>query len=135
MTTYNCTPHSVEVFAPSSFVGLEQKNPTTFLAKETVGEAIASFPPEGQPIRIATQTIDSSESIEEGIPLVETSYGELSGIPEGATEEDWFIVSLPAQSMARAANHRLAHRMIAPYKVVRSTDNGSLVLGCMGFTK
>jgi hypothetical protein len=132
---YNCTPHFVDVFTEAQFVELEQKNPTTFLAKETKGEAIASFPPEGEAIRIATQTIDSLESIEEGIPLVETSYGELSGIPEGATEEDWFIVSLPAQSMARAANHRLAHRMIAPYKVVRSIDNGSLVLGCMGFTK
>jgi hypothetical protein len=66
--------------------------------------------------------------------MVATEYGELTGVPEGVTQDDRLIVSLPAKSTAVAAGHPLAGQMVSPYKVVRSRGNGSLVLGCMGFT-
>lgn len=131
MTFINLTPHSVEVFREDQFTGLEQVNQTTWVADGVEGKPVAEFRPEGL-LRISTETVDT-ESVE-GIPMVATEYGELTGVPENVGENDLLIVSLPAKSMATAACHSLAKKMVSPYKVVRSRENGSLVLGCMGFT-
>ena len=132
MELINLTPHSVEVYSEDQFIGLEQVNPTTWVANSVEGEPIASFPSVGC-LRIQTQTVEG-DVLEGGIPTVKTEYGELTGVPEGLGENDLMIVSLPVQSMAKQADPLLASRMVAPYKVVRSTENGSIVLGCMGFT-
>ncbi len=137
MKVFNCTPHAIQIYSPADFVGLEQVNPTSWVADGVEGEPIAEYHPEDAPVRIATKTVAAT------IPgvihvlgeVVATEYGELTGVPEGFNPlQDWLIVSLPAQSMARQAGHPLASRMLAPYKVVRSRANGSVVLGCMGVT-
>ncbi len=128
----NLTPHIINVFSEDQFVNLEQANPTTWVADGVVGQAVAEYPSKGV-ARIAPITTDD-DSIE-GIPVVKTTYGEAVGIPEGIGPDDILIVSLPMQSMAKESGHPLAAQMVSPYKVVRSRQNGSLVLGCMGFTR
>jgi hypothetical protein len=133
MTVINLTPHSVEVYAENQFVNLEQINPTTWVADSVEGEPIASYESQGVArISVSTQVLPSELPGE----TVTTSYGEATGIPENVEEGNGnvLIISLPMKSMAVAANHPLASQMVSPYKVVRSRENGSLVLGCMGFT-
>ena len=137
MAIINLTPHSVEVYGPEQFVGLEQVNPTTWVADSVDGEPVASYESQGV-ARISTseQIIEEPEDCQDefaGMLLVQTTYGEATGIPE-VTGQDHFIVSLPMKSMAVQANLEAAPYMVSPYKVVRSKQNGSLVLGCMGFT-
>lgn len=131
MAFINLTPHAVQVFAETQFVGLEQVNPMTWVADGVEGVAIAEYSSKGL-LRISTKTVEA-EAVE-GVPMVATEYGDLTGVPESVSEDDLLIVSLPAKNMAMAAGHPLAGRMVSPYKVVRSRENGSLVLGCMGFT-
>lgn len=132
MAFINLTPHSVEVYLENAFEGLKQVNPTTWVADSVYSEqAIGIFPSQGS-ARIATSTID--KGMVDLIPVVATSYGEAQGIPDNVSPDDVLIVSLPMQSMAKASGHPLASQMVAPYKVVRSAENGSVVLGCMGFT-
>ena len=128
----NLTPHSIEVYPASSFSGLEQVNPTTWVADcVDKTQAIATYESQGV-ARIQTTTKEL-QAINE-VPMVTTTYGEATGIPSGFYRDTKIIVSLPMQSMARASNHPLANVMVAPYQVVRQKDNGSVVLGCMGFT-
>lgn len=130
MRVINLTPHSVQVFSESQFVNLEQVNPTTWVADSVEGTPLAEYKSEGLArISVSTEVIESELPGE----TVTTSYGEATGIPE-VEEGDVLIVSLPMKSMAVAANHPLASQMVSPYKVVRSRENGSVVLGCMGFT-
>ena len=131
MRVINLTPHSVQVFSTNQFVNLEQTNPTTWVADGVEGDPVANYESQGL-VRISVST----EPVESLLPgeTVTTSYGEATGIPENVEEEDVLIVSLPMKSMAVAASHPLANQMVSPYKVVRSRENGSLVLGCMGFT-
>jgi hypothetical protein len=131
MKVINLTPHSVEVYFASQFTNLEQSNPTTWIADGVEGEPIAAYPSQGI-ARISVTT----ESIDSGLPgeTVATTYGEATGIPENLDGFEVLIVSLPMQSMAKQANLNEAPQMVAPYKVVRSRANGSVVLGCMGFT-
>lgn len=131
MSFINLTPHSVQVFDEAQFAGLEQINPTTWVADSVKGEPIADFKSAGV-LRISTETVELNPV--KGVPMVATKYGQLTGVPEGVTPDDRLVVSLPAKSMAQAAGHPLAGQMVSPYKVVRSRENGSLVLGCMGFT-
>jgi hypothetical protein len=132
MAFINLTPHSVQVFAESQFNGLEQVNPTTWVADSVEGAPVVEFQSAGN-LRIATKTV-KQPSID-GVLMVTTEYGKLVGLPDDAIKpEDRLIVSLPTKSMAVAANYSLAGQMVSPYKVVRSRKNGSLVLGCMGFT-
>jgi hypothetical protein len=135
MSVINLTPHSVEVYAQSQFINLEQTNPTTWVADGVKGIPLASYDSEGV-ARIDTKVshVAASDSCHLPGQIVVTEYGEASGIPEGTTNQDTLIVSLPMKSMAVASGHPLARVMISPYKVVRSRSNGSLVLGCMGFT-
>lgn len=130
----NLTPHKVQVYSESQFVGLGQTNPTTWVADAVQGNPVAEFESEGA-ARIATSVVQLPSV--DGIPMVATEYGEASGIPESLSlekQEVVLIVSLAMQSMAKMANHPLASRMVVPYKVVRSRENGSLILGCMGFS-
>ena len=128
----NLTPHSIEVYPAAAFVGLEQVNPTTWVADSVdKTQAIATYESQGV-ARIQTTTKEL-QAINE-VPMVTTTYGEATGIPSGFYRDTKIIVSLPMQSMARASNHPLANVMVAPYQVVRQKDNGSVVLGCMGFT-
>ena len=82
-------------------------------------------------IAVTTEPCDAVD----GIPSVITVYGDAVGIPSNIQDDDILIVSLPMQSMAKSSGHPLASQMVCPYKVVRSAENGSLVLGCMGFTR
>ena len=127
----NLTPHSFEVYQEDQFLNLEVVSPTSIIADGVEGEPLVSLASSGS-IRIATSTVPSM--LFEGIPTVITMYGEATGIPEGITSEDTLIVSLPAQSMAKAANHHLAPQMASPMKVVRLRSNTSTVLGCMGIS-
>ena len=131
MSFINLTPHAVQVYKEAQFVGLEQVNPTTWVADGVQGKPVAEFESAGI-LRISTETVGQLPI--DGVPMVATKYGELTGAPEGVMQNDRLIVSLPAKSMAVAAGHPLAGQMVSPYKVVRSRENGSLVLGCMGFT-
>ena len=128
----NLTPQWSEVYPAAAFVGLEQVNPTTWVADSVdKTQAIATYESQGV-ARIQTTTKEL-QAINE-VPMVTTTYGEATGIPSGFYRDTKIIVSLPMQSMARASNHPLANVMVAPYQVVRQKDNGSVVLGCMGFT-
>lgn len=132
MAYINLTPHSVEVYTENAFEGLEQVNPTTWVADSVyTDQPIGVFPSNGS-ARISTQAVDNG--MVGTIPTVKTTYGEAQGIPDDVADDDILIVSLPMQSMAKASGHPLADRMVAPYRVVRSRANGSQVLGCMGFT-
>ena len=131
MAIINLTPHSVQVYTPEQFVGLEQVNPTTWVADGVDGAPIAEYESAGV-ARIAVKT----EKIHSDLPgeTVTSVYGAATGLPTNQKPGDVMIVSLPMQSMARQAEIPGAYRMVAPYKVVRSRANGSVVLGCMGFT-
>lgn len=129
----NLTPHTVNVYTENAFEGLTQVNPTTWSADSVYTEqAVGVFESEGC-ARIATSTIE----LEQGpgnIPMYSTEYGAAVGVPD-CDADDILIVSLPMLSMMKASGHERAHQCVSPYKVVRSSENGSIVLGCMGFTK
>jgi ABC-type uncharacterized transport system YnjBCD substrate-binding protein len=131
MTVLNLTPHSVQVFSAEQFVNLEQVNPTTWVADSVEGEPLANYESQGV-ARISTSTAPKLNDSLAG-QVVETVYGEITGL-EMAQPGDTLIVSLPTKSMATAAGLVAAKYMVSPYKVVRSRANGSVVLGCMGFT-
>ena len=130
MKLVNLTPHSIEVYVADQFEGLEQVNPTTWVADGVSGVPILARVSRGS-LRISTSAIESDPV--EGVPIFQTSYGDLTGLPE-ETEGCLFIVSLPAQSMAKQSGHPLSNRMVAPYQVVWLKSNSSTVLGCMGLT-
>ena len=131
MKIINLTPHSVEVYLESQFVNLEQANPTTWFADEVVGDPLGHYPSEGVARMVVTTAVVKSSVIPGEV--VKTVYGDPIGIPEDRGW-DYLLVSLPMQSMCKSAELDCAGQMISPYKVVRSRHNGSLVLGCMGFT-
>lgn len=135
MAVINLTPHSVQVYGQDQFVNLEQVNPTTWVADAVSGDPIEAYLSHGV-ARIDTKVshVSASDSCHLPGQVVVTEYGAATGIPEWTTEQDTLIVSLPMKSMAAASGHPLARVMVSPYKVVRSRANGSLVLGCMGFT-
>lgn len=127
----NLTPHSIQVFAPDAFVGLVQKNATTWVANGTYGDPIIDLPSVGcARISVCTESVGESD----GVPLYATVYGDAIGVPDSVDDGDLLVVSLPMMSMAKASKHPLANRMVCPYGVVRSASDGSLVHGCMGFT-
>ena len=131
MKVINLTPHAVQVYRQDQFINLEQSNPTTWVADGVEGEPIAQYESSGA-ARISTNT----QSIQSLLPgeVVETQYGEATGIPADLNGTETLIVSLPMQSMAKQANLPSKGQMVAPYKVVRNRDNMSQVIGCMGFT-
>jgi hypothetical protein len=128
----NLTPHAIAVYAESQFVGLTQKNPTTWVASGVEGTPIAEYEAEKKSARIEVSTVPIASPLPGD--TVQSVYGAATGIPESITSADILIVSLPMQSMAKAAGLPSAPQMVAPYKVVRDAGNGSIVLGCMGFT-
>ncbi len=131
MTVMNLTPHAVYVYDASQFEGLEQPNPTTWLADGVTGKPKAEYPSDGV-ARISTSTKPLNSSLPGEV--VETAYGKASGLPLNLDGTEALIVSLPMQSMARQAGLKASEKMVAPYKVVRLRSNPSQVLGCMGFT-
>ena len=136
MCYINLTPHDIDVFTETAFQGLTQVNPTTWVADSVShGQSVAAFPPSVKGgARIATKTIALPHGPGD-IPMVATEYGEAIGIPDNVQPEDILIVSLPMLSMMKASIHPLAGQCVSPYKVVRCSNNGSMILGCMGFTK
>lgn len=135
MAVVNLTPHSVEVYSAHQFVNLEQLNPTTWVADGVEGAPLAAYPSQGL-ARVATKT-----SPVEGLwikgEVVRTVYGQITGLDDLGVFDvnvDLIIVSLPTKQAAIDTKHELADCMVSPYKVVRDRTNGSLVLGCMGFT-
>lgn len=134
MTVINLTPHAVQVYEESQFINLEQVNPTTWVADGVKGEPLANYESQGV-ARISVETTVIQHWNEDLCgELVETQYGSATGIPDNLDYNEALIVSLPMQSMAKAAGLDTAGLMVAPYKVVRDRANGSIVLGCMGFT-
>jgi hypothetical protein len=129
---YNLTPHSIDIYPEDAFVNLIQKNPTTWVA-DSVDKVLRKVYDSHGTARIAVFT-EPCEAID-GVPSVFTVYGDALGIPANIQPEDVLIVSLPMQSMAKASGHPLSSQMVCPYKVVRLAANGSVVLGCMGFTR
>ena len=127
----NLTPHVVHVYGAEQFQGLEQTNPTTWVADGVSGAPIAEYRSNGV-ARISTST----QEMQSALPgeTVETRYGDATGIPADLVGTEVLIVSLPMQSMAKQAGLNEASQMVAPYKVVRNRANMSQVLGCMGFT-
>ena len=132
MTIRNLLPHSADFYSESAFQGLEQINPSTWVADSVEGPALLSIPSEGM-LRISTSTTEAEPIA--GIPTVVTAYGAVTGVPEDVSPDDVLVVSLPALSMAVAARHWLVRQMVAPHKVVRQRGNTGTVLGAMGLTK
>lgn len=130
---FNLTPHSIDVYPEDAFVGLVQVNPTTWTAESVIEAMCYKVYPSVGSCRIKTSTVEIHAI--DGVPSVATEYGALEGIPYKATLEDTLIVSLAAQSMAKASGSEWATTMVAPYKVVRLASNTSQVLGCMGFNR
>ena len=137
MKIINLTPHSISVFSAEQFTNLERLDATTWIADGTQGEALAFYPTPEVAARIST----SVKEVESDLPgeVVETTYGEATGIPENVSNLDFLIVSLPTKSMAVGSGHPRACQMYSPYKVVRLRgEDGKgtgTVLGCMGFTR
>jgi len=130
---YNLTPHSVDIFEESAFVNLNSINATTLVADGVVEENLILKLSSIGNLRIKTATLTVDMGLE--FPTVKTEYGELEGLPPiDFKEEDILIVSLPTQSMCRAAQHPLSFQMATPYRVVRLKTNTSHVLGCMGLS-
>lgn len=132
----NLTPHSIQVYDLAQFKGLKEVNPTTLTADSVVGNPILDLPSEGVARIECSVEQDGSH---DGIPMFKTKYGSLTGITSShillSSDEDvLFVVSLPTKGMAQQAGHPLASKMVSPFRVVRSSENGSIVLGCMGFT-
>jgi len=132
----NLTPHAVQIYAEAQFTNLEQINPTTWVADGVEGEPLQSFPSDG--VARLTTSVEPQPSLFLKGEVVRTMYGQITGLPDMCDLKpgdcDYFIVSLPLQSGAKAMGHLLSERLVCPYKVVRSRANGSLVLGAMGFT-
>lgn len=138
MAIYNCTPHVIEVFQETAFVGLEQLNATTWVADSVDPSGIvASFPSVGI-ARITVKTFPGEailvNLLGDRVRTVKTFYGELEGIPSNVQDGDILIVSLPTQTAAFSKGHPLATQMCTPYKVVRLRNNTSTVLGCCGLS-
>ena len=133
MSFINLTPHDITVFKEEQFEGLVQERPTVWKADKVCGESLLRIKSSGE-VRIDTKT-ETLPSLG-GVPMLKTEYGDLSGIPEDIEieDQDVLIVSLPTKSNAQQSQHPLAGQMVSPYGVVRAKENGSLVLGCMGFT-
>ena len=126
----NLTPHKISIFKESDFKNLKQINPTTWTADSVQGVGI-SFESQGVArIQTTTKSVESQTDFE----LVKTEYGDLEGIPDGVENYDIIIVSLPTKSNAATSGNTLAEKMVSPYKVVRDSENGSIILGCMGLT-
>lgn len=126
----NLTPHSVQVYSSESFVGLEQTNPTTWLADAVEGSPIATYESNGV-ARVKVSSADDEPIA--GVPTVKSIYGSIEGLPE-YQDGVFYIVSLPLISAALNTG-RTTKDLLSPYQVVRSRSNGSLVLGCMGFAR
>ena len=126
--------HDVNVFPQEAFTCLEQVNETLWVA-DGVDQALelAVYPTAGMSARISTDVEAVKNSCLPG-EVVKTTYGELTGIPEGIGPDDTLIVSLPTKTMAHSSGHPMAKQMVSPYKVVRLRSNTSQVLGCMGFS-
>ena len=131
MTYVNLTPHAIHVFSATQFVGLKQINQTTWVADGVEGSPVLEIQSSGC-ARISVQTEETVDG--DGVIIAQSTYGDAVGIPADVSPDDVLVVSLPMQSMARASGYPLAAQMVAPYKVVRSASNGSIVLGAMGFT-
>lgn len=130
MTIINLTPHAIQVYAQESFEGLEKTNPTTWLADSVEGQPLLLVESSGM-ARVKVATVDADPI--DGVPTVTSQYGEIEGLPE-FQDGTFYVVSLPTVSAA-IANGRTTADLLTPYQVVRSRANGSLVLGCMGFSR
>ena len=130
MEYINLTPHCISIYTENQFVGLKQINPTTWVADSVEGHPVLDIPSRG----CARISVDTEENVVNGLLIAHSTYGDAVGLPNKVDPNNVLVVSLPMQSMAKASRHPLAAQMVAPYKVVRSADNGSIVLGAMGFT-
>lgn len=133
MSVINLTIHSVQVYKPEQFIELEQVKPTTWLADGVEWSPLRDYPSSGYEARIAVSEKVTQEV--DGVPCVETTYGEVTGLPQDLDPEATLLVSLPTASMAKSAGHPLASRMVSPKGVVRLRSDTSVILGCMGFTR
>ena len=109
----NLTPHTV-----------------TLLGGE--GNLIAEFPPEGLARAEQFDTVVDRVEVEgETIEVVETSFGELSGLPEPDGETKYIVSFVAAQAAKHAG--RSTEDLIVTSGPVR--DEGGQVIGCRRFAR
>lgn len=131
MNFINLTPHQITVYKLDQFENLEQLNTTNWIADGIIGDPVLKLESKGS-LRISTEA-KLAENLN-GIPIMETKYGEIVGIPDNYNGEV-MVVSLPTLSMAKQSNHELADKMVSPYQIVRLRSKASTVIGCIGFTR
>lgn len=130
MTIVNLTPHAIHVYDEAQFINIEKTSPTTLVADGVEGSPVLEIPSTGQArVKVATVQADPVD----GIPTVTTQYGDIEGLPDYESGT-FYVVSLLTISAA-VKNGRTTVDLLAPNGVVRSRANGSLVLGCTGFTR
>jgi hypothetical protein len=129
----NLTPHTITIYTPNQFTNLEWDGKTCYYADGVEGYPVLSLPSEGT-ARIYQQTTLSNFD-KDGVPLWITYYGDLE-FPDNFVwgDDEILVVSLFTKMNAHASEHPTAKYMATPFGVVRSRENGSLVLGFQGLT-
>ena len=132
MKYINLTPHVISIYTSTQFVGLKQTNSTNWVADGVKGNPILEVESSGcARISVCTEEIGI---VGDGVLIAHSTYGDAVGFPSDVTQDDVLIVSLRLQLRAKMIEHPLAKQLVSPYKVVRSADDGNIVLGAMGFT-
>ena len=108
ITFINLTPHSIAV--------------------RDVGEAVVVFPASGVIARVGTSWTEVANC--GNFKSYEVSYTGIEGLPSIAGDEEAFIVSAMVMEAAKAANHPLLARLLAPatgHAGVERNDKGHIV--------
>ena len=101
------------------------KNLTPHAVKIVSGETVTVIPPSGVEARVSAT--DRLVEVVDGIPLFETSFGEVTGLPDA---EDGVTLIVSALVVS-AAPERTDLR--SPAKLIR--DFSGAVIGCAGLTR
>jgi hypothetical protein len=100
-------------------------NLTPHDVKIVVGETVTVIPPSGVEARVSAT--DRLEQVVDGIPLFETFFGEVTGLPD-AEENITLIVSAMVVSASPGRTD-----LRSPAKLIR--DSSGAVIGCAGLTR
>lgn len=109
MKVVNLAPHPVKVFGDDNVV-------------------IKTYPSEG--LARARQTSTIIDEVD-GVPVVETSYGEVSGLPEPAEGVE-YIVSIITVNAAKAHGRTTKDLLITSDPV---RDDKGRIIGCRAFAR
>jgi hypothetical protein len=133
MKVINLTPHAVDIYSPEAFLDLQQIDARGWGASAVAGKPIVSFPSSGVAHISSCVKEASPLQLDEGVevPLNNSVFLGLHGIPDDVKPGDILIVSMPTLMKAIEVNHPMATAMCCPDKVVRDINNTSRVLGCL----